>query len=460
MDRGVGHNFLASDVDQGFLLPPDMREWLDPDHLAFFVMDAVAQFDMSGFNAGYRCDGRGGAAYEPRLLVGLLLFAYCDGVKSSRQIERRCVRDVAYRVLVGNRLPDHATIARFRDRHRAALQQLFVQVLRLCAEAGLVRVGLVALDGTKLRADASPLKNYDQARVDKAIASLDQQIGQMLAAAEQVDAVEDAAVRDGADPGPPVELKDRQRRLAKLKEAKGRLDAQVAEAQRVQDQRRADFQAGSGLRGAPPAEKPPKEALTGLRTNLTDPDSRVMHVSGGFAQAYNGQAVVTADQVIIEAEVVPAAVDFDAFHPLLDQARANLDEAGVADPIRAVTADAGYSSAKNRHHERGGGNNPIQLVSVPGLGGKKSADQEGRPDPRLANDPALGRMAKRLANPAGRRLYARRKVMVEPVFGQLKQRSGPRLQHRGMDKVNTEWKMMAAAHNLLKCWRRHTLQMA
>ena len=122
MDRGVGHNFLAGDVDQGFLLPPDMREWLDSDHLGLFVMDAVAQFDMSGFNAGYRCDGRGGAAYEPGLLVGLLLFAYCDGVKSSRQIERRCVGDVAYRVLVGNRLLDHAMIARFRNRHRAALQ--------------------------------------------------------------------------------------------------------------------------------------------------------------------------------------------------------------------------------------------------------------------------------------------------------------------------------------------------
>jgi transposase len=137
--RVVGFNFLSSDLDQGFLLPPDMREWLEPDHLVFFVMDAVAQFDLEAFQAEYRLDGRGGAAYDPQLMVGLLLFAYCEGVRSSRQIERRCTRDVAYRILSGNRAPDHATIARFRDRHQAGLRAVFVQVLRLCAEAGLVR---------------------------------------------------------------------------------------------------------------------------------------------------------------------------------------------------------------------------------------------------------------------------------------------------------------------------------
>ena len=160
-----------------------MRDWLDPGHLVFTVMDAVAQFDLSGFQVGYRLDGRGGAAYDPQLMVGLLLFAYCEGVKSSRQIERRCARDVAYRVLSGNRQPDHATIARFRDRHQAALREVFVQVLRLCAEAGLVRVGLVAVDGTKIDADASSHLNYDLARVDKAVDRVSGEVERLLAEA-------------------------------------------------------------------------------------------------------------------------------------------------------------------------------------------------------------------------------------------------------------------------------------
>lgn len=449
---------MSSDLDQGFLLPPDMRDWLDPGDLAFFVMDAVAQFDLSGFEAGYRCDGRGGAAYQPSMMVGLLLFAYCDGVKSSRQIERRCGRDVAYRVLSGNRQPDHATIARFRDRHQTPLAEVFVQVLRLCAEAGLVRVGLVALDGTKLRGDATSLKNYDAARAEKAIGRLEERIAELLAAAAETDAVEDAA--ESVQPEVSAELADRRRRLAKLKEAKARLDEQAVQAQRVQDQRLADWEAhrvGGGRVGAKPASKPPERALTGLRTNLTDPDSRILRVAGGYVQGYNAQAVVTSDQLVIAAEVVTEATDFAAFHPMLDTARDSLDQAGVDGRIRAVVADAGYSTNKNRVKSRDRGDDPIQLVAVPPLGGKKTADTQDQADPRMNNDPTLQRMLTRLASPAGRRLYARRKVMVEPVFGQMKHRSGPRLQHRGIDKVSTEWKMMATAHNLLKWWRFEAL---
>ena len=454
--RVVGFNFLSSDLDQGFLLPPDMREWLEPDHLVFFVMDAVAQFDLEAFQAEYRLDGRGGAAYDPQLMVGLLLFAYCEGVRSSRQIERRCTRDVAYRILSGNRALDHATIARFRDRHQAGLRAVFVQVLRLCAEAGLVRVGLVALDGTKLQADASSLQNYDQERLGKAIGHLDKQIEAMLAEAAGQDAAEDVADQDRSDPGSPPELRSRQQRLAKLKAAKELLDAQAAAAQQRQDQRREAWEKASGRKGGPPAATPPKRALSNGRTNLTDPDSRIMHTSTGFEQAFNGQAVVTSDQIIVAAEIVSEATDLDAFHPMLDAARAALDEAGVADPVRAVVADAGYSKKQNRDRRRGPGNNPIQLVAVPPLGGTKTPDRQGKPDPRFANDPGLKKMAERLQNPAGSRLYARPKTMVEPVFGQIKQLGGPRMRHRGKVKVATEWKMMAAAHNLLKYWRHHT----
>lgn len=461
LDFVVGFNFLEGAVDQGFLLPPDMREWLDPGHLALFVVDAVDQFDLSGFEAGYRSDGRGGAAYAPKVMVRLLLFAYCEGVRSSRQIERRCVRDVAYRVLCGNRCPDHATIARFRDRHREALQAVFVQVLRLCAGAGLVQVGLLAVDGTKLVADASSFQNFDAAGLDKAIGELDGQVQQMLAEAVGQDAAEDAAEQDRPGAGGPPELRNRVQRLAKLKAAKQRLDAEAAEAQRVQDQRRADWETASGRKGGPPGVKPPKHGSRNGKINLTDPDSRTMHTRDGFKQAFNGQAVVTGDQVIVAAEVTPENTDFDAFHPMLDAARANLDAAGVTDPMRAVVADAGYANKQNRTKPRPAGSNPIQLVAVPRLGGKKLAEEQPRKKwPGRGGDASRTRMIKRLANPAGSWLYARRKTMIEPVFGQMKQLGGPRMRHRCRDKVNTEWMMMAAAHNLLKCWRRVALQPA
>ena len=215
------------------------------------MVDAVDQFDLSGFEGKYRPDSRGGAAYAPKVMVRLLLFAYCEGVRSSRQIERRCVRDVAYRVLAGNRCPDHATIARFRDQHQVGLRAVFVQVLRLCAEAGLVRVGLLAVDGTKLQADASSFQNYDVERLEKVIGQLDEQVAQMLAEAAGQDAAEDAAEQDRSDSGGPPELRNRTQRLAKLKAAKQRLDAEAAEAQRIQDQRRADWEQARGPKGRP-----------------------------------------------------------------------------------------------------------------------------------------------------------------------------------------------------------------
>jgi transposase len=454
---GVAFNFLTADVDQGFLLPPDVREWLDPGHLVYTVMDAVAQFDLSGFRVRYREDGRGGAAYDPQLMVGLLLFAYCEGIRSSREIERRCQRDVAYRVLSGNRRPDHATIARFRDRHSSALQGVFVQVLRLCAEAGLVRVGLVAVDGTKLRANAASGRNYDRTRLDKAIKHVSDEIAHMLAEASRQDAAEDAAEASQDDDDQPPELRNRQQRLAKLQAAKARLDAEAAERQRMQDQRRAEWEAlraARKRRGPEPGKHPPERGRGNGKTNLTDPDSRIMHTAQGYQQSYNAQAVATSDQIVVAAEVNETTVDYRAFHPMLDKTRDNLDAAGVSDQIRAVVADAGYSAKTNRDQVRPANNDPIPLVAVPTLGGRRTANSPTGQDPRFLKDRSLLAMAKRVENPAGARLYARRKSIIEPVFGQLKQRGGPQLHHRGLHAVSTEWKMMTAAHNLLKYWRR------
>ena len=443
------------------LLPPDMREWLDPGHLAFFIVDAVDQFDLSGFGTKYRPDGRRRRCLRAEgTMVRLLLFAYCEGVRSSRQIERRCVRDVAYRVWRAIGVPTTATIARFRDQHRQGLRGLFVQVLRLCAEAGLVRVGLLALDGTKLVADASSFQNYDAARLQKVIGELDAQVQQMLVEAARQDAAEDAAEQDRSDAGGPPELRNPTQRLAKLKAAKQRLDAEAAEAQRIQDQRRADWETAPGRKGGPPARPPQRGARNG-KINLTDPDSRIMHTRDGFRQAFNGQAVVTSDRLIVAAEVAPENTDFDAFHPMLDAARANLDAAGVTDPMRAVVADAGYSNKQNRTQDRPAGGNPILLMAVPRLGGKKPS--RGAGEENLAGTrqrPVTSRHDETARHPGREPALRAPQIMVEPVFGQIKQLGGPRMRHRGRDKVNTEWIMMAAAHNLLKCWRHSSWQPA
>jgi len=204
----MGYSFVTAERDQGFLLPPDIRDWLAESDLVWTVLDAVGQIDLSAFRAAYRADGRSRPAYDPAMMLGLLLFAYCDGVRSSRQIERRCERDVAYRVLSGNLRPDHATIARFRGRHRAALAGVFTQVLRLCAEAGLVRVGLVALDGTKLRGNASGFANRSRAQVEAEIGELTESLESMLADAERIDADDDATYGSSRGDEPPAELTD------------------------------------------------------------------------------------------------------------------------------------------------------------------------------------------------------------------------------------------------------------
>jgi hypothetical protein len=371
----------------------------------------------------------------------LLLFAYCDGVRSSRQIERRCERDVAYRVIAGNLRPDHATIARFRGRHRHALGGLFTQVLRLCAEAGLVRVGLVALDGTKLRGNARGTANRTRAQVETEIGELAEAVEGMLAEAERVDADEDAEHGPARGDEAPPELADRRSRLARLRQAKARLDEQDAAAQAAQDQRRSDW-AGKdpARRGRPPGPRPPQNDRND-KVNLVDPDSRIMRTAGGWCQGYNGQIVVGAGQIILAADLLQSSTDNSALHPMLAAAHQQLAAAGVADRIRGAVADAGYGGKTNL-----GQHSDVTLLVATGSGRAKS--RTGVP-----KDPAVAAMATRLDSPLGRRLYRRRAGRVEPVFGQIKNRLGSALHHRGIDAVRTEWQLMTTSHNLLKYWR-------
>jgi len=445
----MGYNFVTADRDQVFLMPPDVREWLPEDDLAWTVLDAVGQLDLARFRGSYRPDGHGRAAYDPALMVALLLFAYCDGVSSSREIERRCQRDVAYRVVAGNQRPDHATLARFRVRHREAIADLFVQVLALCAAAGMVRVGLVALDGTKIAGDASSMRNRTREQLD---AEITKQVRALLAAADTTDAAEDAAHGDRRGDEPPEDLQGRERRLARLREAKARLDAEAEAAQAAQDQRRRDWEdrrdRGEKV-GAPPREKPPRAGRADPRTNLTDPDSRVMKGRAGWLQGYNAQALVGADQLILANQVVNEAADYRCLHPMLHLARHNLDAIGVDDKIRALVADSGYGGNTNLTTDC----EPILLIATTS-GRHKNRDKDRDKE---FKDPALNAMRRRLKTPAGKGLFRRRAHMIEPVFGQTKNRLGARLRQRGLANVSTEWNLITTSHNLLKYWRHQTV---
>src|SRR5215204_3467721 len=362
----MGQRFVACDREQSFLMPPDVREWLPEGHLAWFVIDAVGEMNLDAFYAVYRRDGRSRPAYDPAMMVAVLLYAYARGTRSSRQIERACEEDVAYRVLAAQQRPDHATIARFLERHADALAGLFGAVLGLCAQAGLARVGVVAIDGTKVLANASRDANLDYEQIAREI----------LADAKAVNAAEDEAYGKARGDELPPELTssqgrrkwlreaqrelDRRReqearsvprsRPARLKEAKRRLDEQLfteCRANAAYEAYRARGVMKDGRRfGGPPKPYQPPARPEG-RINLTDPDSRVVKGLRGFIQGYNAQAVTTEDQVVIAAEVMVASPDFGHLEPMLDAAGRELEAARVTEHPEVVLADAGYW-----HHEQ------------------------------------------------------------------------------------------------------------
>jgi transposase len=313
----MAYNFLACDRDQAFLLPPDLREWLSADHLAWFVLDVVDQLDLGPFLAAYRADGHGRAAYEPRMLLGVLLYAYCTGVRSSRQIERRCHEDIGFRVLSGNSRPDHVTIARFRVRHEQALAGLLIQSLRLCAAAGMVRLGLVALDGTKVAANAAE-------RANRTHAHLEAQVAELLQQAAEADRAEDQ--QHGAARGDelPRALAGRAERLARLQRAKALLEAEAAARQQRYQQRVADLAAAARARGQRPRahirprrrDEAPNPKAT---VNTTDPDSRLVHGNGRTLQGYNAQAAATPEQIVVAAELTQQANDLQQLAPDADR---------------------------------------------------------------------------------------------------------------------------------------------
>jgi transposase len=447
----VAYNFLTCERDQQYLMPPSLTEWLPEDHLAWFVLDAVEQMDLSDFYAGYRDDGWGRAAHDPAMMVALLLYAYCLGVRSSRQIERACHVDVAFRVIAANHCPDHTTIARFRARHEAALAKVFTQSLRLCAEAGMAKVGVVALDGTKMAAPAALDANRTKAHIDAEVEA-------MLAEAAEVDATEDRLFGpEASGDEPPAALRGKAARRARLEEAKARLDAEAAGARAAHEQHLAaraakEEETGKKLRGRKPKAPSPS---TEAKANTSDPDSRIMKDKQGYLQGYNAQAVVNDNQLVLAAEVTDEAADVAQLHPMIEATKDNLDAAGLSEEPEVVLADAGYWSESNATVV--GPDGPELLVATTKDWKQKKAAREA-PSPRgriPKNLSVRDRMERKLLTKKGRALYAKRSPMVEPVFGQTKEARGARrFMRRGKQAADSEWKLLCGTHNLLKLFRR------
>jgi transposase len=437
----VPQNFLFPQRDQPMLMPVDMQDWLPEDDLVFVVLDAVATLDLGAFRRSYRADGHGRAAYDPEMMIALLLYGYCQGERSSRVIEQRCVRDVAYRLIVGRLHPDHATIARFRARHEQALGELFSQVLRLLAAEGMVSLGKLSLDGTKLAGNAAHAANHTLPQIEK-----------LLAEAAETDAAEDAELGDRAQPAMPQALARQAERRQRLARARDRL---AAEDQARRDAQRAKVEAWEAAaaarerRGRRPAAEPPQANRAGTepRANLTDPDVRIMRSKKGYVCGYNGQLVVTDRQVIVGVMLSQHPVDRTLLHPLLDTCRQQLTEAGIAPKLRTVLADAGYSSEENFIR---GEQQKLRLL-VP-LRKDPNLHPNQPPRKRAATTlPATVRAGRRMRHHRGKADYKLRGQTVEPVVGQIKTcQKLTMMSRRGITACSSEWLLVATAHNLRK----------
>jgi transposase len=438
----MAQNFLSCDREQDFLMAPSVREWLPAGHLAWYLLDVVERLDLDAIYGEYRADGSGRPAHDPGMMVALLLYGYAVGERSSRQIERRCGEDVAFRVIAANRAPDHTTIARFRARHDQRLAGLFVQVLALCAKAGMVRVGTVAVDGTKLAANAGIGAN-------RSYAAIREEVKRILAEADAVDAAEDERFGEARGDELPPELADPVSRRARLDRAKRELEAEQAAREAAYQTRMAAREqhrekTGRNPRGRRPT--PPDPAtLESAKRNITDPDSRIMSARGAHVQAYNAQAIVGDGQVILAARVTASPNDSSQLLPMLAAARANLDAIEHEAKIKCVLADGAYWNHDDITTARQANTTVVIPTRDPHNKQRKRAPRQG---------PEADRINKILATRAGRRLYRRRAGLVEPVFAHTKHTRGiDRFSRRGHDAVEHEWQLIAATHNLLKLFR-------
>jgi transposase len=486
---------------QTSLLPPSPSDWLSTDHQVYFLLDLVDELDLSAIVVPAQAkDPRGEKGFDPRMMTLLLLYAYCVGTVSSRKIERACYEDLAFRVLTANQQPDHSRISEFRRRNLEALSDLFVQILRLCQEAGMVSLGHVALDGTKVQANASKHKAMSHERMLKAEAQLEKEIRELMRRAELLDAQEDRKYGKGKlGSDLPEELRRREDRLKKIRQARQALEAEAAaaaardrakqaaeaeaavteaeaagagEQQKLRDKavkarekaeaakelaiekaKEADLEP-QGLE-LQPADAMPYRGLAhradgsptpAAQRNFTDPDSHIVKSDGNVLQGYNCQAVVDGDnQVIVAMGVSNQPPDVEHLVPMLERTIANTSQLP-----KTFIADAGYWSEGNAATCEECGVDPhIATGRLP----------HGKPPPPIFGPipkdlDAKGRMARKLRKKKGQKIYAKRKTIVEPVFGQTKEGRGlRRFLLRGLEKVNGEWLLWGTTHNLNKLWR-------
>jgi len=499
----MSQNFRDCDREQAFLLPPSLRDWLPEDHLAWFVIATVSQLDLDAFYAAYRADGKGRPAYEPSMVVSLLSYAYATGEFSSRGIERHCRQDIAYRVITANEVPDHATIARFVSRHQDALAGLFTAVLELCGKAGLVRAGIVVFDGTKLSGNAHRDRNLDYGQIAREI----------IEQAIDTDQAEDEEHGDARGDELPEELStDEGRRAWLTRELGARAetddlpeeppapesfdavlivarglgrDGWIRESQRRLERERTQtpsdvprsreerlWNAGQRLSDDLDAIRRGQQAwehwrqtatdkkgrrMTGRKLrqppdspdgkiNLTDPDTHMMMGHKQFIQGYNAQAVVTEDQIVLAAEISTRPGDFSHLGPMLAATRQELEQAAIDDRPEIALADAGFW---NEEHMDALAADGITALIPPDAGNRKG-ERPGWTGGRYSW------MRQILKTDAGTEHYRKRRITIEPVFGQTKHnRKFTQFNRRGRGAVRTEWRLLMMTHNLAKLHRHH-----
>jgi transposase len=476
----MARGYIPVDRGQQFLIAPDMREWLPEDHLVWWLLAVVERLDTSALHRRRRRGAQGRAGYDPDMLLALLVYAYCTKVRSSRQIERLCQTDVAFRVICAGNGPDHSTIARFRQEQAKVAAKLFADVLEICAQAGLAQVGVVAVDGTKIAANASRDANRDRRW-------LETEIAEMFEQAQRVDEDEDDRFGGRRGDELPAELVDPVSRQARLQAALDKLNerdlrrvrrskaetwaTRVAfHERRVEGERRRWQAHRAGLipgRGMPPrhpegkrvaqaqarlaAAKAKAEAAASrdrpAQVNVTDPDSRLQPTANGWVQGYNAQAAINEIGIIVAAQVFEDANDVELFAPMLD---ALADAATLTGPVGVVLADAGYCSDSNL-----GAPGPHRLIATTSAAKTRRVGPTSPPHPR-AQSAAVKAMNAALASPEGSRLYKQRSWTVEPGFGNIKTNLGfTRFTRRGLNAARAEWQLITAAANLLKLHRWH-----
>jgi transposase len=439
----MSKTFRAYDMNQQLLLPPDLRQWLRDDHLALYVSDVVETLDLSAFINSYEeGDSRGRPPYHPALMVKLLVYGYCTGRMSSRKLEQATYEDVAFRVLCCDQHPDHDSIAAFRKRHLAALGQLFVQVLQLCQRAGLVKLGHVAVDSTKIKANAARTESLKYGSLERTARALEEEVVRLLSEAQRLDAEEDTLYGVGRRGDElPAELRHRETRLAKIRELKEEMEREAQQAaEQEQEQKDSGEPKNYRRRRWTRNESGKVVPKDKTRRNLTDPESRLMMdtTTGSYEQAYATQIAVDGQaQIIVAARVTPAPNDQEQLVPTVLEVRKNLGQLPAT-----VSADGGYFSSA--------------AITAEALRAVDLYVPPNEPEPSAIPDATNVRaqMWQKLKSPAGRELYNRRGTIVEPVFAYIKHvRRFRQFMLRGLAEVEGEWFLICLTHNLMKLFR-------